>query len=205
MSKKKPKPRKTTAPESKCIQIDDGISCKAPAEPDSLYCADHQIETTPGADGVERTAEQQAMHDDDGGDETEKAKRPKGKKGKGDSASKRADPFPRRMTRDLRAELTPDEKQTNVGRFVELLEQQKLLEDEKADSAASYKNRLGTIEEALRDLGRTIRLGSVMRTVDVEERRNDNEATIETVRLDTMQVIESRKQMGDERQLPLAK
>lgn len=222
MGKKKAKG--AAAPEKKGTQADDtGLCaafdgaerCGAPREPGSAYCADHFVPGRPAKDGKRRCEHMEV----DG-----RCKQPAEKgldfcdghkllhvgaePSKADDVDPRksrqyVDPFPRKLTRDVKVDLSVSEREKLVEEFTELLDNQKSLREEAKEMADSYKNRLGALEERVRELGGAIRKRYTMRTVDVEERRNDGAGSIETVRLDTKQVIDTRAQTLEERQARL--
>jgi len=110
-------------------------------------------------------------------------------------------PKPRAVTRYIDHKLTPAEK---IQRGVEHRKILAQIDDAKAsakEDASEHKSRINALAEAERAKRIAADTGVERRAVACEERRNEAQSTIETVRLDTGKIIDARSMDANERQL----
>jgi hypothetical protein len=77
------------------------------------------------------------------------------------------------------------------------------LQAEKKKTDDAYKAKIGGLEEECAELFRSIRSGRDTLELDVYERRDYERRIVETVRVDSLEVVESRAMRPTEYQLPL--
>lgn len=119
----------------------------------------------------------------------------------GAAAKVAAPPKPRQVTRYIDHRLTPAEK---VQRGVEHRKILALIDDAKAsakEDASEHKSRVNALQEQERAKRIAADTGVERRSVLCEERRNEQLHQIDTVRLDTGKVVDSRAMSAEERQL----
>jgi hypothetical protein len=106
-------------------------------------------------------------------------------------------------TMNLPTSLSPAEIEIHAARMARLDGSYRDLAEEKKAMTRTYTNRLRQLDEERRHAAHAIRTGQIIRLVEIEHRRNNRTNEIETVRLDTNQVIERREMTPQERQLTL--
>lgn len=106
-------------------------------------------------------------------------------------------------TRTLPAKLTKDELLQKSREIAEKVRELDEVEADKKDHAASFKLKIESIEGEIHRVARILRDGAEDREVEVQERRNDVSRTMETVRVDTGEIVEWRPLTGSELQKPL--
>lgn len=120
-------------------------------------------------------------------------------------AGDRAAPLepPKRFTRQLVCKMYPEELAKKAVLLADAITDHDAYETEKKAVAADMAAALASKWEEVKRLSRVVHQGGEEREVECELVRNDREGSIETVRLDTGEVIDRRAQDVGERQLPL--
>jgi len=106
-------------------------------------------------------------------------------------------------TETLSCTLTPAE---SAARAFELAVLVRKIEDEETAAkaaAAAARDSMKELDADLRRLARVVREGKEDRQVEVRVTRNPTDATVETVRVDTGEIVRSRAMTPEERQIPL--
>jgi hypothetical protein len=108
-----------------------------------------------------------------------------------------------KFTESLRCELTEWEvadRAANMARSVFAREEAEI-ERELANKAA--KEVIKALDARVSSLAREVRERAVYRLVDCVEQRNEIESMIETIRLDTSEIVRARPMTAEEKQLGL--
>lgn len=105
-----------------------------------------------------------------------------------------------RRSEELRCELSDAEVQQRGQDAARLLMQIDQLDEEKRAAAADYKEQIKAKETELRKLGREIRERAEHRDVPCVTRPNAAAGVMETIRLDTGELVRSRPLTHEERQ-----
>lgn len=109
----------------------------------------------------------------------------------------------RRFKRVLVCKMYPEELAKRAVALADAITDHDAYEAEKKSVAADMASVLAAKWEEVKRLSRVVHAGGEEREVDCEIFRNDREGSMETVRLDTGEVIDRRAQDVEERQLPL--
>lgn len=96
--------------------------------------------------------------------------------------------------------MTEDDKRMRSQELVALLEREDGLKAQAKVASQGFKARTEEAEAARKDIQRALRDSKELRSVDVEERHNYVRRVVETVRMDTFEVIESRAMRPNELQ-----
>lgn len=111
--------------------------------------------------------------------------------------------YPYIVTETLAVKLKPSEIKERLEDVARMIGNREELEEEKRQSAADYRERLKTLDAEILKFSKEARERQVYQPVDCERRRNEEKRAIDTVRLDTDQVIRSRPMTDEERQIGL--
>lgn len=109
----------------------------------------------------------------------------------------------KKITMDLPCELTEEEARDRTSRLVHLLKQQDSMRRTHAETRREMKEEKDTTEGAILRTSEVIREGKEDRPVQCLIRPNPEALTVETIRLDTGEVIASRDMSKAERNLEL--
>lgn len=107
------------------------------------------------------------------------------------------------LTKKLPVQLSNDEirlKGQDLSRKLQELED---VDEARKEAMRDYKDRIDALKGESRRLAHIVTEGKEPREVPCETVRNDDNGTIELVRLDTVEVIDSRPMTPEERQRPL--
>jgi len=105
--------------------------------------------------------------------------------------------------RKLPVKLTEKERMARAMTAAEKQSKYSLVEEQKKASSSELGRKLKDLRREIEDLQDAVRTGSEQQNVQIVHRRNESRCTIETVRLDTAEVIESRPMTIEERQRDL--
>lgn len=108
-----------------------------------------------------------------------------------------------RRTESLSCTLTPDEIRERGERAATIQHERDVLESRRQASNKALKLEIDDADMDIRRLLGEVRTRCTDRLVEVIDRRNDDELTIETVRIDTGEVARSRPMTANERQVKL--
>lgn len=113
--------------------------------------------------------------------------------------------FPRRVTREFTAEITDEQAIEKYKELVEVDEEIARTAAQKAAAMADYNLQLKDLRKQQTTLLGTIKTKIETRSVECEERLNEDRQEIEVVRLDTGKVVDewTRPMTAEERQLDL--
>lgn len=106
--------------------------------------------------------------------------------------------------RELPIALTDDEVRVRGKELAKVESEYRLAEDAKKADAAHHKDVLTEIEERRGKLAEAINSGKELRRTECAWRRNDDRKTMELLRLDTSEIVESRGMTDAELQEKLA-
>src|SRR6266403_2875380 len=109
----------------------------------------------------------------------------------------------KRPQRMLFCELTYAEQHDRGIEHANMLQTYVDLEKEAKESASNFKTKLSGVRTSMEKLATTIREGKELRPVEVRANYIHNEGRIEIVRVDTLEVVESRDMTSEERQMVL--
>lgn len=84
-----------------------------------------------------------------------------------------------------------------------VLQERAHVDQEKRDVAARYSTRIKTLDAEINDLAKAIATGSEEQDVEVIEKPNFAENTMETIRVDLTEVVFSRQLRDDEKQVTI--
>jgi hypothetical protein len=96
--------------------------------------------------------------------------------------------------------LTEDERMAASKKLAETLWERDQKQDEAKSKAAEYRDEVKALSATVSELQTVVRSGVQHRLVDCEDRKNLAAGTIETYRLDTGEMVESRPMSGIEKQ-----
>lgn len=108
-----------------------------------------------------------------------------------------------REDRDLPVTLTPREKAARSEELVQAMSKQRRLEDELEGVKADFKGRIARVADDVGALFRTLERGTEIRSVSCERRVNVDGESVDTIRLDTGELVVSRPMTPEERQREL--
>lgn len=106
-------------------------------------------------------------------------------------------------TWELPVKLTLDETKLRSEALGKAIQEHADIEAEKDASNKRFKERLESLDLDISRLGRICREGRELRHVPVTDHKDYDRGTVETVRLDTGEVVGSRPMNEDERQAGL--
>ncbi len=106
--------------------------------------------------------------------------------------------------RQLPVKLTDEERMTRATTAAEKQREIGQIETQKKEVSSELGRKLKDLRKEIETIQRAVLTGSEHQKVQVEERRNEERRTIETVRLDTVEVIDTRPMTFEERQGKLA-
>lgn len=109
-------------------------------------------------------------------------------------------PSPTPRYRQLPVKLTEKERMARAMSAAELQSDYNEIEERKKETTRSLGQQLKDLRKDIEKLQRAVRTGSEHQDVQIETRRNEDRRTIETVRLDTGEIIDSRPMTVEERQ-----
>ena len=107
------------------------------------------------------------------------------------------------MQRKLPVTLKREEVEMRARSLASTIKERQDLDEERAAAAANYKEQLKALDKHIGDLSEVVRTEQELRVVPCYEQRNDRLGTIEIIRDDTSQTIESRPMTAEERQTVL--
>ena len=102
--------------------------------------------------------------------------------------------------RQLPVELTPTERMARAMTAAERQSEYCELESQKKATTSTLGRQLKEIRSEIEDLQRAVRSGKETQSVQVETLRNEARRTVETLRLDTGEVVDTRPMTVEERQ-----
>ncbi len=102
--------------------------------------------------------------------------------------------------RQLPVKLTDAERMARALRAAELQAEYNLVELRKKETARELGLELKRLRERIEEAQQAVRTGEEPQSVQIEHRRNEERRTIETVRLDTGEIIDTRPMTAEERQ-----
>lgn len=105
-----------------------------------------------------------------------------------------------KSTMQLPVKLTDEELQIRSRELAEKLTEIEAVDEDRASAMAAFKARKDKLVLDSRRLTRIVRTGQEEREVHVTETKNWERGTIETIRLDTGEVVSSRPMNPSERQ-----
>ena len=95
-------------------------------------------------------------------------------------------------TMTLRVRMTTREREARSTQLVDALANKSAVETRKKAEASAAKEEIDRIDEEIAAAAEDLRLGGLLREVDVDERPNTERRSYETIRLDTYEVVSSR-------------
>lgn len=102
--------------------------------------------------------------------------------------------------RQLPVILTPDERLARGTQAAQLVEEIEAVEAEKKEITTELGRRLKRLRREVSTLSQAVRTGKEYQPVEVVQKANPERMTVETMRLDTYEVIDSRPMTVAERQ-----
>lgn len=109
----------------------------------------------------------------------------------------------REITRHLECKLTRAEQEDLRRQLLDVLDEEEAVTDRKKEAASRFKAEQESLRTRRHELARTMRRGAVERDVTCEVREHFATNKVETVRLDTGEVIEVRPMTAHERQIAM--
>lgn len=109
-------------------------------------------------------------------------------------------PVSRKFTRPLDVKLMDGELLAKLDELAAKLVKKEEVEDELKNVSAGYKGQIKTLRQEIHDITKAVTTKTEEREVECEERMNFTASTVEVVRLDTLEVVESRAMTLRERQ-----
>lgn len=105
--------------------------------------------------------------------------------------------------RTLPVYLTEDERMAASKKLAETLWERDQKQDEAKSKAAEYRDGIKKLSVTISELQTVVQSGVQHRLVDCEDRKNVAAGTVETYRLDTGEMVESRPMTGVEKQVDM--
>lgn len=110
----------------------------------------------------------------------------------------------KRVTKEIAVQLTEVERRKAGEEIASLVLLSQQIDDERRAAAKASGEKLKEISTRIRKRARAIRDGSELRMVDCIEREVFETNTVDTIRVDTGETVESRAMSTEERQESLA-
>ena len=105
--------------------------------------------------------------------------------------------------RTLPVYLTEEDRLASSKKLAETLWERDNAQDEAKEAAAASRDKVKALSEIISELQTVVRSGVQHRFVDCEDRKNLPAGTIETYRLDTGEMVESRPMSSLEKQVDM--
>ena len=100
--------------------------------------------------------------------------------------------------RNLPVRLTEEELQRKGQELSEVIEKHAEIDSERAGIAKQFKDKLETLDDKARELAKQIRTKTEERPVEVHQRKDQLNATVDLYRTDTGEVVYSRPMTAEE-------
>lgn len=105
--------------------------------------------------------------------------------------------------RTLKCDLTETEVQQRADKLANTIREHTRVEQEKKDTAAQFKLKIEALDGEISELAREVSEKAAYRPVECKLERNNLHLTMELVRCDTGEVIETRPMKPEEKQASL--
>jgi hypothetical protein len=106
-------------------------------------------------------------------------------------------------TRHLPCALTRSEVEERADKLARLVKDRDAIDAERKQVARDYKTRMDDLSKEIGQLSEQVRSKREWRDVECTKERNEERGTVDFVRVDTGEVVESRALHPDERQVKL--